>query len=193
MRALILGHSFVKGLERRDVRKQFLVNQRSVDLTYKAFPGATFRTFLDEPTLIDTAIECDPDIVVIILGGNDITGNVTNTEIRANIKEFFELLKQKVKTGVKILATQVEARTYITPNHRNCPGQEEYRLRRNAINKYLQKLKLKDYLVNIAGPGRLDNPSYFRGDGVHLNSAGYHILYVYIKHSIEYALTHREI
>ena len=71
----------------------------------------------------------------------------------------------------KIIAAQAELRFYEHGNKWNAPTEEQYKKRRDDLNKFLNRLKIKDGVLIIAGTGKLDNKIYYR-DAVHLNSTG---------------------
>ena len=48
----------------------------------------------------------------------------------------------------------------------------EFKRKRNYLNLYIKKLKEKDHILVIAGPGKLDNSRYFQEDGIHMTCEG---------------------
>lgn len=163
-----------------------LHEQQSVNINYKYFPGANYSTFLSDNSLLLQSIVDKPEVVVVILGGNSISRDVTNFEVFKQCRAFYKLLRDHLPNS-RIIAAQIELRFYETPNRFGAPGPEDFRKRRNQLNRFLQTLKLKDNLLIIAGPGRLDNQQYYK-DSVHLNKVGLRVYMSILKTTIDYSL-----
>lgn len=183
MKVAIFGHSYVKQLARLGNFKCVIEGQQC-ELEYIYKSGASYKTFLDDDYWLQKVFSYSPDMVVVILGGNDILNNVKNATIYEHCKQFYGQLKEGLP-GAKIVAAQVECRFYNEANKWNAPSELEFKKRRNDLNCYLRRLKLKDYMHLIAGPNRLDNQAYFK-DAVHLSSAGIKKYFVLLKQTITF-------
>lgn len=186
MNLLILGHSYVRDLKSLN-QHSLKYDQQEILISYSSYPGATFDTFLkDSSKLSDPLRQYKPDIIVVVLGGNDINRDVTNHELFKKCREFYELLRGLAADAI-IIAAQVESRFYKTPNVHSAPAPVEFQQKRKTLNKFIHRLKTKDNLLIIAGPGRLDHQTYYR-DSVHLNSAGLRNYMSILKTTIDFAL-----
>lgn len=186
MKLLIFGHSYVRDLKSLN-QYSLRYDQQNINISYASYPGATFDTFLKDSTKVsNTLSENNPDVIVVILGGNDINRDITNYELFKKCREFYELLRRLAPSAI-IIAAQVESRFYKTPNVHSAPAPDEFQKKRKALNKYIHRLKTKDNLLIIAGPGRLDNKTYYR-DQVHLNSAGLRNYLSILKTTVDFAL-----
>lgn len=185
MKVLVFGHSYVRDLQNLGV-KCMKYEQQTVEIDYKYFSGANYSTFLSDNSPLLQSIAHKPEVIVVILGGNSISRDVTNFELFKQCRAFYKLLRDNLPHS-RIIAAQIELRFYDTPNRFGAPGPEDFRKRRNGLNRFLQSLKLKDNLLIIAGPGRLDNKDYYR-DNVHLNHAGLRVYMSILKTTIDYSL-----
>lgn len=185
MKLLIFGHSYVRDLATLNVNSMTF-DQRPIEIKYVSFPGANFDKFVEKPSLLNEIVSNKPDVIVVILGGNSIHKDVPNFVLFNKCKAFYQLLRNKLPNAT-IIASQVELRFYSTPNKFGSPSADEFKKKRNELNKCLNRLKTKDYLLIIAGPGRLDNKAYFKDD-VHMNRAGLRVYLAILKTTVAYAL-----
>lgn len=185
MKLLILGHSYVRDLKTLNIER-YMVDQKSVEIEYSTIPGASYDTYLDNPDLLKNNLKNKPDVIVVILGGNSINRDITNYETFKKCRAFYTLLRAEAAHAT-IISAQVELRFYSTPNRFGCPPPEEFRKKRNELNKFLNRLKLKDFMLIIAGPGRLDNEQYYK-DEVHLNKTGLRVYASILKTTVAFAL-----
>lgn len=189
MKLLVLGHSYVRDLATLGVNN-LAFGHTSIDVTYSAHPGAGYDKFLENPTLLTESLECKPDIVVVILGGNSILRDVTNFELFHKCRTFYELLRRELPQAT-IIAAQIELRFFDEPNRFGVPRAEIFKKRRNELNKYLNRLKLKNNMLIIAGPGRLDHKEHNR-DEVHLNRQGLRVYMSILKSTVLFVLDNRK-
>ena len=184
MKLLIIGHSYVKSLSKLNV-KNFSVGEHTVEVKYLYKSGASYSTILDKSSYLDQAEEYNPDFVLVVLAGNSLSNSCPNKKIYEQIREFYLVLRARLPNSI-IISAQVELRYYAENNRWNCPTESEFRKRRSSVNKFLNRLKLKNYVLNISGPGRLDNPKYYKRDGVHLNEKGVKLYFSLIKSTVRY-------
>ena len=177
MKALLLGHSYIRDLKSfvksRHLQTVKLPDGNNLHLHFSFVPGATFATYLNQPELLDESVYLNPDIVVAVLGGNDISCNVDLSIVKNNCYHFFKLLKSKFPAAY-VIGTQIESR-FVEPGDRyeyfGTPYSEDFSRLSVYFNSWLNKQKFKDRLVCIRGPNKLDSKSFYR-DSVHLNNLG---------------------
>ena len=167
-------------------KRLLLSDGTEVQFQYTYSPGCRLSHFLDNPDLLAVAKEFSPDIIISIIGGNDIVNEVNTRELHDRCREYYRFLRDQFPQA-KIIASQVEARFYSLPNRHHSPLESEYNLRRKSFNTFLKRLKEKDGLLLIAGPGRLDSRSYYR-DEVHLNLLGLQKFFRLLEGVLEFCL-----
>lgn len=179
MKVTFFGHSYVRDLKlfclNRDINKIVTSENVSLDLDFFFVCGATFNTFISDPSLLSQIFDNPPEILVVVLGGNDVKVNVNLLKIRQSCKEFYCLLKRHLPNTF-IIASQIEPRYLTTTNRFGTPETSEFIKLTNYFNSWLNKQKFKDRVLCIRGPGRLCNPELFR-DKIHLNNQGLSIFY----------------
>ena len=188
MKLLILGHSYVRDLSKLGV--SYITHERNViDVKYVAYPGASYDLFLRDPSKLTAALSYNPDIVVVVLAGNAIHRDISNYELFNKCKSFYQLLREELPNAI-IISAQTELRFYNTVNAFGAPKADEYRKKRDKLNKFLNALKLKDHMLLIAGPGRLDNRRYYK-DEVHLNKVGIRLYMTLLHAAVVFVLDKR--
>ena len=188
MRLLIFGHSFVRDFSRRNIF-QFNLGDIVVQIKYSYYPGVTYRKILDNPKLItDALLSYDPDFLICIVGGNSINNNISCAELCRECRQFYELIRS-LSSSLIIIPAQVELRFYKFGNKFDSPTLETYRKKRNSLNRFINKSKIKNHILMVGGPSRLDHKVFYESDGVHLNSIGVEKYLTYIKKTIEYVLS----
>ena len=179
MKILLFGHSYVRHLERLGNwdRELSLTSGKKVDckFLFKSHSSKDYGYLLRNPQEFEIIRLIDPDIIVVILGGNYISDKHSNIEINDMASEFYNKLKQVVRLDCLRLAVQIEPRFVDAGNKFGMPEAEEYNRRRTVVNNYVNK-KLKKYglVDNVILPGSVNylrDPKYF-SDGVHLKTEG---------------------
>ena len=174
MKIVVFGHSYVRDLKlfclNNNITSVKVSQNNSLELKFSFVSGATFNKFITDTSLLTELFENPPQIVLVILGGNDIRTDTDLTRVREDCKEFYGLLRLHLP-DTYIIATQIESRYLVTANKFKTPPSLEFTRLSNYFNHWLNKQKFKDRLLCIRGSGRLCNPSLYR-DGVHLNSKG---------------------
>ena len=97
MKLLIVGHSYVRELQRQrtwhlNLKLKLEQGKQPYDVIFKEYPIKDYRFFLDNRNLFEEISIVNPDITVIIFGGNSIVDSKTNTEITKEIREFYNIL-----------------------------------------------------------------------------------------------------
>ena len=172
----IFGHSYVRDLSNLN---RFLVSTGSgVDfrLHYFHHPGATFETFLKQPRRFDSLVDCNPRIVICLLGGNDIRTNVDLKIVYEHAKEFYKLLKSKLPKSL-IVASQVEDRYLKSENRFGTPPEALFHKLANHLSRAIKNITHKDKLLMIRGRALLSNKRFFVTENVHLNQLGLNKLF----------------
>ena len=197
MKVLVVGHNYARDLKRMIPHYNNLTlelkNDEEVqfDIRFLAYPGKDYEHFLDNPELFDLIKSEEPDVIVIILGGNSIVESKTNTQITQNIKLFYTHLNSVVRDSCIRLAVQIEARFPLPNNPFGAPLAFEYNQRRNVINNYvnknIKKLGLVDGIISLGGVGFLNNEEEYN-DGIHLKQQGLLKYKMAIMRGLEYAL-----
>lgn len=175
MKVLIFGHSYVRDLERLG-HTELTIHNILLHFSYLSFPGARFVDFLHNPNFLDKAVSLKPDIILVILGGNDILTDVDLSEVKDNCRNFFHLLRSRLPETF-VIASQIEFRHLREVNRHGSPAEDLYRKLANNFNNWLNKQKFKDKILIVNGVGKLSNASLFKLDGVHLNVHGLEVLF----------------
>ena len=189
MKVSLLGHSYVRDLSELNVRVFELSPSLQLEVSYFSFPGARFSSFLNNLSCLDELIDGRPDIVVVILGGNDFQNNTLISDVTKQCSCFYKYLREKLPQ-TRLIATQVELRFYKPNNIYNCPEAATYKKVIGYFNKYLQKAKPADSLICILGPNRMSKESLYRSDGIHLNREGLNKLMQIIQSALYNFLTY---
>ena len=174
MKILIIGSSYCKHLKNFDRHHHKQIHGINTEFVYRDFSGKSFDYFLQRPFLIDEVLKEEPDYILSIFGGNSISTTVPKKLVLENCRDFYNLLSDKAKSvnpHCKIVASQVPLRFIYTPNKHNTPAPAELKKFRNSINHKLRSVRGVDHILNIGGPGRLDNETLYR-DGIHFNNTG---------------------
>lgn len=199
MKILVFGHSYVRDLSRFgpwDCELE-LENGEKVPTSFefKAYPGKDFAYFLSNPGEVSKILDVDPDVVIVVLGGNSVTAALSNIQINEQARAFYTLLKAAVKPSCLKLAVQVEPRFVSSGNRHRVPEASEFNRRRQTLNNYLNKnLKrqgLVDRVILLGSVNYLNHPQYFR-DGVHLSGAGLERYKETVLDGLRYALARKQ-
>ena len=179
MKVLLFGHSYVRNLERLgnwDREIQLNTSDKiNCNFYFKSFPGKDYEFLVDHPHEVDKIQLIDPDIIIVILGGNSVTNKYTNIQINELAFKFYTKLKSVVRPDCIILPVQIEPR-FVGPNNiHGTPTAIGFNRRRNVLNNYVNKQLKKKGLINriilLGSVNFLGNPNLFT-DGVHLSREG---------------------
>ena len=182
MKISIFGHSYVRDLQQLGNEYISLGSERAF-LNYFAFPGSSYHTFLLNPNLLSSLIDSAPDVLVVILGGNDLKVNIDLNDVKSDCASLFRLLREKLP-NVYIIAAQVEIRHSNRVNRHGSPAADLYRKLAVNFNKWLARQSFKNKLLLVNGKNKLYERSFFREDGVHLNSQGLNLYFDLLKFCI---------
>ena len=196
MRVLLFGHSYVNHLRHlgnwnREVNLQD--NSRvSLEFLFKSYPGKDFRYFLDHDETFNVVRSEQPDAIVVILGGNSITSQYGNAEIKLMAEDFFKKLNNFLKPGCIRFVVQVETRFCKAGNRFGAPEHKEFERRRTLINNWyngrIKRKGLVDRVVLLGSIKFLNTEENFDADGVHLNRQGLESYQTAVVDSVRYHL-----
>ena len=155
MNVLVIGHSYVKDSSKLG-HNSFTIDQNHYNVKFWYKSGATYKKFAEDRSFDQKIQIYDPDYIVVVLMGNSLTQNNSNSDIYAECREFYDNLKSAAPDAV-IISAQIEARYYKPNSKWNAPVGEEFFKRRLILNKFQCRLKQKRFVLSVTGPGRLDN------------------------------------
>ena len=95
MKVSIFGHSYVRNLSRLG-HDYLIIGGTTIHLGYFSYPGYGFQEFLSNPSLFDNLLQSKPDIMLVILGGNDIKVHVDLSEVKSHCEQFYRLLRDRL-------------------------------------------------------------------------------------------------
>ena len=199
MRVLLFGHSLVRDLLcLGDWNRQLELDDGSkidLEFLFRFYSGRDFNFFLFHPEHFDIITELNPDIVIVILGGNLIVGGRPNGNIKSLACDFFSKLTRIVKPGCLRFAAQIEPRHCSGSNRFGTPAYEEFNRRRAQINNHyntvLKRRGLVDHVI-FTRPEFKTRRDLYQFDGVHLKQEGLALYKESIIGGIRYALNKRE-
>lgn len=198
MNILLFGHSYVRDLSRFgnwDREVELATGEKVwAEFQFMAYPDVDYAYFLDHPEEMSQIQELDPDVIIVILGGNSVTSDLSNSQIKEKAFAFYTLLKTAVRPECIKLAMQIEPRFESPGNSRGAPLASEFNRRRqilnNFTNKKLKKHGLVDRVIQLGSFDFLNNPQNYR-DGVHLCWAGLEKYKGAVMGGLRYALENR--
>ena len=169
-----VGHSYVRDFKnycQTNNTNKLVINSTNIYLKFVYLPGGCFSHFIRSKRLLDELIETKPDIIVTLLGGNDIKSNIELVKVKEDCTDFFNLLNTNLP-NTYIIASQVESRFLLKENRHGTPDLNLFYFLSNNFNNWLRNKKFKNRLLYIRGAGRLCNPAYYKTDKIHLNTIG---------------------
>ena len=134
-------------------------------------PGATVHGVSLEDYFVKQCVTWNPDIIVILLGGNDVKVNWPITETFNLYKIFCCALKARLPQTHFICCT-IEPRFAPASVRHNTPPPDQYKVAAHKFNRLLKRWKIPDHRFLTWGSNRLENSSLFKADLVHLNEQG---------------------
>ena len=175
MKVGVIGHSYVRDIQQLGFTN-LVYGDLKVPIKYFAFPGFGYRNFILDPSLLDSLIEYQPEVTVVFLGGNDIKENVDLNCIKSDCDQFFSILRLRLPESVFVVS-HVEIRHLKETNRHGTPSTILYKRLARNFDKWLdrQPFMYKTLLVN--GASKLDDPKFFKADGIHLNREGLNLLF----------------
>lgn len=191
----IIGHSFVSRLKQfirsePDLRYDFGLATPAM-VQYNGYPGGTIRTVHKH---LEVVSDFAPDIVVVLLGTNDIyDANVTIKDVANQFHSLLETLIHGFKVPT-VVVCQVLHRTPATVATRYPVNYESFNSRVDQLNILLgqqlpQLLPGRAFLWRMKGFWSPDSKlQYFSPDGCHLSRDGQFRLLTNIRAAIVAAM-----
>lgn len=185
VKVLIMGSSHVCKLEHYVTAKTLQLHQHEVEFKFDGHSGASFRTYIDSPHLMTSALKFQPHIVVVILGGNSITKQATEHQIRMDCHNFYRALQAAVPIHVKILGAEVFMRRLWSSDR--TPTPPDFERSRDSLNNCIRTLLHADDIIELTGKTSLDyhGATY---DGVHLRPPALGLLWTKIVKAVSEVL-----
>ena len=167
----LIGHSYIKRLENHFPSEIVHKDLFRIRLTYLGIGGALVTTFSDHLERLDSCLRFKPHIVLLFLGGNDLTEGCSISQILAKYNIICRHIKQ-LCPDTFLVASYVEPR-YAKPGGKfKLVNPETYLKLARAINHSLGRNKLVDKKFLTHGKTRFSDPDLFDEKGIHLNSRG---------------------
>ena len=180
-RITFIGHSYVRELANQNF--QLVLGSQKITPEFIAVPGGTFRNCLNSPHYFKKLRNTEPDIVVAIIGGNDLKsedGLVKNFE---ECSQFYKTLRNTVPSAY-IIASQVETRWYSPNNKYGCPTHYIYDHIRRRFNRFLECQNSHNLILEIEG--HLDTKRDYR-DGIRLSHTGFQKYFHILQTTVSFA------
>ena len=186
LKVCFFGHSYIKYLWFESRKTRMTIPEGvTFDIDYVGLPGATFKTFLDNPDYLTELERLRPDYLFVILGGNDLKSGMDVQDLYNDCKRMYGLLREKLPQSF-IIAAEIENRFNLPGNRHNAPTGDEFASLRRRFNRFLCRLKSKDCVLRVQAPNQMEEERYYT-DGVHLNSEGLYKYLNLIRHTLSYA------
>ena len=189
MKVLVYGSSQARDLFLFDDESIRYIRGIRFKFIYKFHPGKSFEYFLAKPHLIDQAIKCRPDFVIVILGANSVSTEVDKRDVLNACRDFYKLLYRKLSqqnASAKLIATECPMRYVYNLNHNTPPPPEFFKFRKSLIKK-IDCLREKHYKLRLTGKARLECETSYK-DGVHFTPEGLETLLSNVIGCLQYIL-----
>lgn len=189
MIVLFLGSSLTKYAEEYDDEILHYIRAIKFKFEYKYYSGKSFEYMVRNPHLIDRALECNPDFIIVIFGANSISTKVQQKNVLDSCRDFYSILHEKSMNrnhNIKIIASECPMR-YVYDNNHNTPVPQDFWKFRRYLNKKIGGLKSKHYTLRLSGDERLELKSCY-SDGVHFSARGLKIFFEQTIKCLQYIL-----
>lgn len=151
--------------------QKLIKNNTQINLQPQAFPGARSKDILQ--TMLTDAIKIQPDIITLLIGVNDVHGNISKKDFADNYEIILQRLTQETRAHIYVLNIP-----YIGAPHLILPPYNYYFDTRiqdfNTVIKDLSskyKVSYIDLYTPTLKPSQED--SYYASDLFHPSSLGY--------------------
>ena len=142
---LIFGSSLCRDLSTLDECRVYKIRGVELEFRYRFFSGKSFDYFLENPHLLYDILSDNgntaPDIVLTIFGGNSIATNTPNTQLYAEARNFFSLLRAELNLlnpSAIIVASEIPKR-YIYNHYKKTPRPGYKGFKSNDLNHDLNR------------------------------------------------------
>ena len=189
MKVLVFGSSQARDLYLFDDETIHYIRAIRFKFFYKFHSGKSFEYILSNPHLIDEALNCRPDFVIVIFGANSVSTEVEKKNVLDACRDFYQLLYTKLNqqnVNAKLIASECPMRYVYNLNHNTPPPPEFFKFRRSLIKK-IDCLREKHYKLRLSGKARLESEVCYR-DGVHFTPEGLQTFFSNIIGCLQYIL-----
>ncbi|XP_078315393.1 uncharacterized protein LOC144619896 [Crassostrea virginica] len=166
MRALVLGHSFIKRLSNWMRANSIVMPRDNLELHLHGVGGRTVPQVFHLDLLMVERI--NPDVILLQLGGNDISDSTSASDVLVKLERLITVLREKHPISTIIVASIFCRRLPRGISERS------YDRKKKRVNKFL----LKKFGASEQGKKvfffthKFFKKEYFDNDGVHLNDHG---------------------
>ena len=182
MKALVLGHSFIKRLRRWMRSNGRSMSTRKHDVHLYGVGGRTIaKTYYNDLKVVRRK---RPDVVFLQVGGNDISKDSSPTLILVKMKRLVSVLLEKYHVSTVIVGS-----VFCRRKPRGL-SRRAYDRKKQKINKFLSKEfgTSKRGKKSFFFPHKFFKEKYFDRDGIHLNQDGNRCFYNSIKKALRFSL-----
>ena len=186
----LVGHSYVRRL--RDYRRyvlhcqnELVVDQVKVGLKYVFRGGRDYYFFNRSRRHKRQILRGNPDVILVVLGGNAVANSKPIPEATQEMRVFIQWLREMMP-HVIIIVAEVEQRYSWNPLLPRGYTGESFRERRNAFNKAILRVQMKDCTMRIANC--LCQRNYYDRKGVHLSQLGNDFYWQLIHNVLKYVI-----
>ena len=166
MKALVLGHSFVRRLRdwMRDNDRE--MSRGSLDVHLHGVGGRTVRQVYDLD--LKRVERIHPDVILLQLGGNDISSCTSASDVLVRLERLITVLRQKCPDSTIIVAS-----IFCRRRPRGLSSRS-YDRKKKRVNKFLLRKfgAFEQGKTVFFFSHRFFKEKYFHRDGVHLNNSG---------------------
>ena len=194
-KVVLVGHSYVRRLKKyrhQHTGSQWEINEEgiSVDLGYVFQGGQDYEFFNDSWHHKARILQENPDVVLVVLGGNAVANSVPTPQAAYQMHMFVNWLKRALPLSVIVIA-EVEPRYNwhegLPADHD--PEVESFKTERNNFNQAVRRLRAKDFTLRVANC--LCSRGYYNYDGVHFNDKGNKFYWEIIINTLKHVMERR--
>lgn len=144
-----------------------------ITLRDRAYPGARTSDLING--LLDTAIKDRPDVVTLLIGVNDIHGNVSKTIFTKNYTEILRRLKTETKANIfTISIPYIGTASLLAP-----PYNSYFKYQTIEYNKIIKQLAQENNIkyIDLYTPTErmFENEAFYSADSFHPSARGYEL------------------
>ena len=183
---MVLGHSWVRDLGRLwgSASSPYQVCREHHTLTINTYakPGSTYLDFISDFGGYLPLIKQNPDVIVLLLGSNDIKVDVPLQTVKNHAVDLYKKIKEAAPNS-KLYIVEIEDRFLDQTNRHGTPEEGEYRRLSRHLNRLLKKTPHKDGVLMIRG-NFLSDQTLYKRDKTHLTYLGLKTYADWIERSI---------
>ena len=193
IRVTLVGHSYVRRLRdyrigQGDDESRLTVDGTEMQLSYVFQGGVNFKFFNSSGSHKTEIIKSNPEVIVVILGGNGVSSGTDIPLVSAEMRKFHAWLREVCPEAITI-ASESEPRFDKNPDQRGNNVPESHWCRRNAFNlavgRMLKKRKC-DFVLRTST--YLNHREFYDRFGYHLSDRGNHFYWGLVKETLARAV-----